>query len=66
MHRLIKFHVISKQKLLEKEREDFTSSANQLGCTDMPGLSVTWSNIHSKAEPLACKTMLSLDTADGS
>ena len=26
-----------------REREDFTSSANQLGCTDVPGLSVTWS-----------------------
>jgi len=23
--------------------EDFTSSANELGCTDVPGLSVTWS-----------------------
>jgi hypothetical protein len=28
----------------EEEEEDFTSSANQLGCTDVPGLSVTWSN----------------------
>ncbi len=25
------------------EEEDFISSANQLGCTDVPGLSVTWS-----------------------
>ena len=25
----------------EEEEEDFTSSANQLGCTDVPGLSVT-------------------------
>jgi len=24
-----------------EEEEDFTSSANQLGCTDVPGLSVT-------------------------
>ncbi len=27
----------------EEEEEDVTSSANQLGCTDVPGLSITWS-----------------------
>ena len=27
----------------EREREGVTSSANQLGCTDVSGLSVTWS-----------------------
>ncbi len=26
-----------------EEEEDFTSSVNQLGCTDVPGLSITWS-----------------------
>ena len=26
-----------------EEEEDFTSLANQLGCTDGPGLSITWS-----------------------
>ena len=25
------------------ERDNLTSSANQLGCTDVPGMSVTWS-----------------------
>ncbi len=29
--------------LHEEEEEDLTSSANQLGCTDVPGLSITWS-----------------------
>ena len=28
---------------LERKRKDFTSSANQKICTDVPGLSVTWS-----------------------
>ena len=28
---------------MPEEEEDFRSSANQLGCTDVPGLSVTWS-----------------------
>ncbi len=31
-----------RRPLREKEREDFTSSANQLGCTDVLGSSVTW------------------------
>jgi len=34
--------VLCRSMKLEEE-EDFTSSANQLGCTDVPGLSITWS-----------------------
>ena len=32
-----------KKRVSEREGEDFASSGNQLGCTDMAGLSVTWS-----------------------
>ncbi len=41
----------------EEEEEDFTSSANQLGCTDVPGLSITLvKNISSKR--LSCLNSL--------
>ena len=37
------FVIAGKTFPYQREREEFTSSANQLGCTDVPGLSVTWS-----------------------
>jgi len=43
-----KIHFIKEMTLYNnmgrgEEEDDFTSSANQRGCTDVPGLSVTWS-----------------------
>ena len=39
-HKFVYRHTVYPETL---QSMNFTSSANQLGCTDVPGLSVTWS-----------------------